>query len=91
MLGDIQYFRQSRVFVTAQCRVDDVIGDDARFLGVVTDFAERLFSKRVRLAGAQPNPVLRNILQLDFRSILLAWLAATAGIQCLAMSHPQRS
>jgi hypothetical protein len=45
----------------------------------------------VRLAGAQPNPVLRNILQLDFRSILLAWLAATAGIQCLAMSHPQRS
>jgi AcrR family transcriptional regulator len=42
MLGDVQYFRQARVFVAAQCRVDHVIGDDACLLGVVTDLGEGL-------------------------------------------------
>ena len=42
MLGDIEDFRQARIFVTAERRVEHVFGEDARFLIVITDARQRL-------------------------------------------------
>ena len=53
MLGDVQNFRQPRIFITAQRRIDDVIRDDARFLCVVADFFERLHGECLCFIGGE--------------------------------------
>lgn len=42
VFGDIQDFRQARIFIAAQGRVERVLGDDARLLEIVAEPAERL-------------------------------------------------
>ena len=50
VLRDVKNFCQSRIFVAAQRRVDHVVADDARLLGIVADAAQRPLAERPRLA-----------------------------------------
>ena len=54
-LGQVENLCQTRVFITAQRRVDDVVGDDARLLVAVANAAQRPFGQIacVRDAEAQ--------------------------------------
>jgi hypothetical protein len=57
VLGDVEDFRQPRILVAAQRRIDRVIGDDPRLLGVVPDAAQRALRMLPRLRDAQMNSI----------------------------------
>jgi hypothetical protein len=57
MFGDIENFRQSGILVTAQRRIDHVIGNDARFLRVIPDCPKRVLRQCLRFVGAEANTV----------------------------------
>ena len=65
VLGDVQELCQPRIFVAAEGRVDDVVGDDARLLGVVADAAQRAFAMLARLGDAQMHAARCHIFALS--------------------------
>jgi hypothetical protein len=60
MLGDVEELGEAGIFVAAQRRVDDMVGDDARFLGVVADAAHRLLAQCAGLRNAQMHAIGRH-------------------------------
>ena len=57
MLWDIEEFRQPRILIAAQRRIDDVIGDDPRLFGIVADAAQRALRMLPRLRDVQMNSI----------------------------------
>ena len=53
MLGDVEQLRQAGVLVAAQRRVDHVVGEDPRLLGLVADPAHGTLGQRAGLGDAQ--------------------------------------
>src|SRR5205823_11695497 len=70
VLGDVEEFRQPGIFVTAQRRIDRVIGNDPRLLGVVTDAAQRTLGMLTRLSDAQMDAIGRHLTPLLSRLAL---------------------
>ena len=60
MLGNIEDLRQPRIFVAAECRIDDVVGDDARLLRIIADAAQRALGMLARRGDAQTNAIGRH-------------------------------
>ena len=50
--GDVENFGKPRILVTAQRRVDHVVGDDPRLLSIVADAAQRALGMLPRLCNA---------------------------------------
>ena len=53
VLRDVQDLGQARIFVTAQRRIDHVVGDDARLIVRVSDAAQRAFGEIACVRDAQ--------------------------------------
>ena len=52
-LGDVEDLGQARIFIAAQRRIDDVVGDDARLIVAIADAAQRAFRQIARVGDAQ--------------------------------------
>ena len=57
MLGNVQDLRETGIFITAQSRVDHMVGDDPGFLGVIADAPQCTLRMIARLLDAQSNSV----------------------------------
>jgi hypothetical protein len=64
MLGDVEELCQPRILVSAECGIDRVIGDDARFLLVIADAAHRGLGMLAGFADTQAHSIGRHSLQL---------------------------
>jgi hypothetical protein len=59
VIGDVEQLRQAGVLVAAQRRVDRVIGEDPRVLGLVPDPAHGPLGQGAGLGGTQVDPFSR--------------------------------
>ena len=53
VVGDVQDLGEAGILVAAQRRVDHMVGDDARILGVVADAAQRALAERARFVDVR--------------------------------------
>ena len=60
VLWDVEEFRQPRILVAAQRRIDRVIRDDPRLLGVVADAAQCALGMLARFCDSQMNAIGRH-------------------------------
>ena len=61
VLGDVQKLREPGIFVTAQRRIDRMIGDDPRLLGIVADAAQRPLGMLARFCDSEVHPIARHL------------------------------
>jgi hypothetical protein len=76
MVGDVEQLRKAGVLVAAQGRVDHVVGEDPRLLGLVPDPAHGTLGQRTRLGDAQADTSGG----IDRHSkLILPWVEAAVG------------
>jgi len=56
-VDNVEQLGQTGIFVAAQRRVDDMVGEDAGFFGVVTNAPHRPFGQTLRLGDVEVNAV----------------------------------
>ena len=78
VLGDVEEFRQPRILVAAQRRIDRVIGNDPRLLGVVADAAQRALGMLARFGDAQMHAIRGHPLDLQHNDLITTREAPSA-------------